>query len=108
MTPLDAKAEARSQVQALTAALQIMKERGYVVLGFHRTEWPMEPGDRQASFAHRPLPGHELVLETPTLRADWIAQAKAIFGPGFKNPNKWERGAQFFRCKLVPTKAPKK
>jgi hypothetical protein len=107
MSMKPAKIEAAGQVRALTAALQMMKERGYVVLGFHPIAMPMEPGDKQATFSNFRIPGHELVLETPTIRADWTAQGKAIFGPGFKDPNKWERGAQFFRCKLVPLEAPK-
>ena len=93
----------KEDLRAITAALQLMTKPGYIVLGFHSTPMtlPMKPGNRAATFAGLPLPGYTLILEKPTTRADWTAQGKAIFGRGFKDPKKWERGAQFFRCKLA-------
>lgn len=95
-----------SDSRSLAAALRMMEDREYVVIGFPPKCCDVEQGDVIYQFANQSIPGYELVIAKPTKRADWDAQAKAIskFDPTIRNPTR-ERGQKFFRCILAPLPA---
>ncbi len=92
--------------RALLAAQWMMKERGYVVIGFEPKQCNVEQGDSVLRFANEPIPGYELIVTKPTDRADWNGQAEALarVDPSVRNPPR-QRGERFFQCKLAPLPA---
>ncbi len=92
--------------RALLAAQWMMKERGYVVIGFQPKQCDVEQGDSVLRFANQPIPGYELIVTKPTDRADWNGQAEALarVDPSVRNPPR-QRGERFFRCILAPLPA---
>ncbi len=94
--------------RALSAAIRMMEERGYVVIGIPpHSILDIEQGDVLHDFMNRPIPGYQLIVTKPTTRTDWDEQAGAIFQDGegtVQNPTR-ERGQRFWQCRLEPLPA---
>lgn len=84
-------------------ARRIMRERGYIVIGFPGLGLPKHAGAEFSNWGGGPLDGYVLRVIGRTTKADWLAQKRALFGYRIDTTlyAKWSR---FFRCDLAATK----
>lgn len=95
------------KMTADSTALQMVRERGYVVLGIPANATDRyTAGDHTIFWGGRMLLSGELEVLAPTDRADWDAQFVALFGHRKKDKSKPEPGQRFFRCVLINAAAP--
>lgn len=91
------------------AAINMQKERGYVVIGFPpKLEGEVAISKIQTNFAGAALLSHNLLLLCKTDRQDWDDQVVVIFGAGHRACKKHppHAGQRFFRCTLLVGSGP--
>lgn len=83
----------------LRIARQIIKDRGYVVIGRWPIYPPCSPGYLLNNLGGMPLHNHKIRVLCETTRADWNIQIVAL--TGHSTHYKIDPGERFYRCDLV-------